>query len=132
MRKRLALGFLYGLVLLFIGGFFAGGGHGFYLFLIIANSPVSMFGDAGMLVCPLTILTFWTVLALLTKKQKRAGKLLLAVHYVGILVTLLRPPPYAPLLPKEYSLPVLFVILCPYLIGQAFFWVNLVKMDKEP
>lgn len=52
------IGLIYGLILVFFGICFAGGGHGTYLFMMISAAPMSIFPPVAIVVAPL----MWPIL----------------------------------------------------------------------
>jgi hypothetical protein len=126
-----SVGAAYGACLIVLGWVIAGYGHGSYLPIGIAASPLSLFGIRVALFVPVIL---WTGIALFLLREDRGSRNIVfgivALHYLGI-VALFFVHPYKEL---EYlwisfehaGVYVLFFILV-YLFGQTTLWSLIVK-----
>jgi hypothetical protein len=89
------MGFMYGMILTFLSFGLMGGGHGTYIPYTISSAPLAQLsfpGETvylGLLASPV----LWACAAVLSsgKRFQSAFLLVLAVHYGGVLLSLIRP-----------------------------------------
>jgi hypothetical protein len=139
VAQQIASGGAYALAMVACGVFAAGAGHGSYLILLIASSPLGILGVYGGLAAVPAVLGSFLLwpLALLLHAKAREGHLrpaflvVMGVHYLGIAALPLTATFHDDWQQLRQYLPelVLFVAagLLVYLAGQALIWRSFLR-----
>jgi hypothetical protein len=130
--KLPVLGFVYGLTLSFWGFVAAGFGHGSYVIIGMAASPLGFF---GIIACFLVLPIYWTIAGLALKRAYNRSYrslflTLLTLHYATMVPLLIREPFNDwDKLPKMFDVEpgILLAGGLVYVCGQIFVWARFRK-----
>jgi hypothetical protein len=135
---RAIIGLVYGLILGALSFMLMGAGHGTYVPFAVSSAPLAL-----VTYPPLTIIlgllaapVLWASLARIApdKKWRTAFLAVLLLHYIGVAISLIRPPDgdwsyFARMM--QFSGSIVFLWLVVYVLGQALIWYWFISAKRR-